>query len=334
MFRRIAVFVQKDLIKALRDNIIVYVLLSPLLLAVVTALFIPSLQGMTLTFALDAGAEAKVIEGFRAYGKVELYPGRRAVVERVERPDEVAGVVREGDQYAVVVEGNEAGDVGRLTGAVLDRILTERPLAASERVSLGKTSPLVKETAASLLVLSTVLIAGVMIGFAIIDEKETGVMRALAVSPLRMFEFVFSHAVIALLVAEILGVISSVIVFGAGVDYAGLIAGVLFSVGLSLLFGFLVGGLADNQLAGIAVLKVAMLVFTAIPLGSLFVPAASQWPFYPFPNYWALQVFQNVFAGTGTLGYWPSCLATFALSAAALLALAPVLAKRLNLRPR
>lgn len=334
MFRRIAVFVQKDLIKAPRDNIIVYVLLSPLLLAVVTALFTPSVQGMTLTFALDAAAEAKVIEGFKAYGKVELYPGRRAVVERMERPDDVAGVVREGDRYAVVVEGNEAADVGRTTGAVLGRILAGQPLAAIERVSLGKASPLVKETAASLLVLGTVLIAGVTIGFAIIDEKETGVIRALAVSPLRMFEFVFSHAVIALLVAGILGVISSVIVLGAGVDYAGLIAGVLFSVGLSLLFGFLVGGLAENQLAGIAVLKVTMLVFTAIPLGSLFAPAELQWPFYPFPNYWALQIFQNVFTKTGTLGYWPSCLATFALSAAALLALAPVLGKRLKLRPR
>jgi len=80
---------------------------------------------------------------------VELYPGRRAVVERVERPDDAAGVVRRGDRYVVVVEGNEAADVGRMTGAVLDRILAEKPLAAIERVSLGKASPLVKETAAS-----------------------------------------------------------------------------------------------------------------------------------------------------------------------------------------
>ncbi len=246
----------------------------------------------------------------------------------------MAGVVRRGDRYVVVVEGNEAADVGRMTGAVLDRILAEKPLAAIERVSLGKASPLVKETAASLLVLGIVLIAGVMIGFAIIDEKETGVIHALAVSPLRMFEFVLSHAVIALLVTGILGVISSVILLGTGVDYAGLIAGVLFSVVLSLLFGFVVGGLAENQLAGIAVLKVVMLVFMAVPLGSLFVPAAIQWPFYPFPNYWAFQVFQNVFTKTGALEYWPSCLATFALSAAALLSLAPVLGRRLKLRSR
>lgn len=151
MIRRIAVLVQKDLTKALRDNIIIYALVSPVLLAVVTALFIPSLQGMTMTFALDAAAEAKVIEGFKAYGKVELYPGRRAGVERVERPDDVAGVVREGDRYAVVVEDNEPADVGRMTGAVLDRILAGQPLAAIERVSLGKASPLVKETAAAAL---------------------------------------------------------------------------------------------------------------------------------------------------------------------------------------
>jgi len=311
---------------------VIYVLLSPILMAAGLALCLPSVQTASLTFALDAAADPRVIEGFKEYGKVELCETRQDLVDRVEKLDDVAGVVRKGDRYAVVVEGNEASDVGAATRAVLDRILAAGTLAEIERVSLGRTSPMLREMAASLVVFGAILIAGVLIGFAIVDERETGVIRALAVSPATMLEFISSQFVAAGAVSVVVAVASSLILMGAGADYIKIVAGVSCAMVLSIVFGFLVGGLADDQIAGIAVLKVVMLPFIGIPIASLCVGARYQWVFYPFPNYWGFQIFRDIFTGESVLEFWGSCVVTLLFGGAVIAGLAPTLRRRLRLR--
>lgn len=353
MLGRIANLVRKDIAKSLRDNIVLYVLLSPMLLAAGLALYLPSVETMSLTFALDAAAEPRVIEAFKGYGKVEVYETRRDLAGRVERLDDVAGVVRrdeegaqgeEGEKgekgekggpytaYVVLVEGNEASDVGAATAAVLDRVVAARQLAEVERVSLGRTSPMLREMAAGLSVFGAILIAGVLIGFAIVDERETGAIRALAVSPATMFEFAASQVATAAAVSVVVAVATSLMLVGTAADYVRIVVGVLCAMVLSIVFGFLVGGLADDQIAGIAVLKVVMLPFIGIPIASLFVGARHQWVFYPFPNYWGFEIFRDIFAGESTLGFWGSCAATVLFGGAIVAGLAPALLRRLRLR--
>lgn len=130
----------------------------------------------------------------------------------------------------------------------------------------------------------------------------------------------------------VIAVASNLILMGTGADYVRVVVGVLSVTGLGVVFGFLVGGLADNQISGIAVLKVLILVFTGIPLASLFVPEAYQWVFYPFPNYWGFQILRNVFTGEGALGFWGSCLVTLLFNAAVMVVLTPALRRRLKFR--
>jgi len=332
MVRRIGSLIRKDMAVGLRDNIMLYLLVTPLLMALVMRLFLPTVQAAKPTFAVDRQMETGTLEALHSYGRVELYDGYDAVRARVERLDDVIGIVPEGGTYKIIAEGNEAGELAAMTETVLARIVEAEPLAAFDRVNLARAGTNMRGITASLLLLSTVLLAGIFTGFAMIDERENKTVSALAVSPLRLSEFVAARVLLVLGFGLIIGILSSLTFIGRQADYAKLAVGILCSGGLGLIIGFVIGGLAQDQISGIAIVKVFMIFMTGIPIASLFVPAAYRLVFYPFPNYWSFLVFQNIFTGSQAVGFWTSCLYTAAVSAVFLVLLLPVLRRRWNLR--
>ena len=334
MLRRIVNFIRQDFINIIRDNIGLYMVAAPLIMAIGFSFFIPSVQSAQLTFALDQAMPVEVVETFQLHGRVELFESKTSLQERVERSDDVIGVyLNTAGEYALMAEGNETGDPVRVTAAVLDRALRQEPSAAFTWVSLERDPSLMRETTASMLVLGAILIAGILITFNIIDEKESKALSALAVSPLHMYEYVGARAVLVLLTALVLSVASAIIILGPGLDYGLLLVGIIVSTGLGIILGLTVGGLTDTQISAIAAIKIVMIAMTGIPLASLAVPSAWRWLLYPFPNYWVFQVFQNVFTGSVYgLGFWRSCLYTLLTSLALLLVVVPVIGRRLRLR--
>lgn len=332
MARRIGSLVRKDMATALRDNIMLYMLVAPLLMAFVMRLFLPTVQAAKPTFAVDRQVGTAVTEELRAYGAVELYDGAAAVRERVERLDDVTGIVPGDGSYTIIAEGNEAGDLAIMTRAILARIGEDAPLAEFDRINLNRSGSNLRGVTASLLLLSTVLLAGILTGFAMIDEKESKTVNALAVSPLRLSEFIAARVSVVVGVGLVVGLLSSLVLVGLQADYAKVAVGILCSSGLGVVLGISIGGLAQDQITGIAIVKIVMLAMTGIPIASLFVPAAYQMIFYPFPNYWSFQVFQNIYTGPQAVGYRVSCLAAAAVSVIFLILLLPGFRRRWKLR--
>jgi len=333
MIKRVVNFVLKDYTNAMRNNIVIYGALFPILLAVVLTFFLPGMQGMKLTLALDSSSEPEVIEGWRKYARVELFDSREEIENRVEKPDDVAGIVRQGNEYVILLEGNEAGDSREIASILQDAVLSGGLEARYTHESLEKTNSGLREISASLILLTSVLIAGFVIGFNIVDEKETKAIKALGVSPLKMYEFITSHTVVCIISSIILAVISSLIFAGTSVSYPDILLSIICSTGIGLLLGFLIGGFADNLISAIAVVKVLMLFFVTVPIASLFVPRGLQWVFYLFPHYWAFTAYRNIFGASGlTAGLALSNIMALVTSVVILAALIPTLKKRLNLR--
>ncbi len=332
MLKRILNFIKADIVNATRDNIILYMLIAPVLLALLSRLFLPTLQNVNLTFAVDRHAGQEVINQLKAYGNIELYDTDLQVRERVERPDDVGGIIGNGEKYTILMEGNEGKDFDAIYTSIMDRILRDSPLAQFEHISLGVPESPIRGLFTSFLLLSAVMIAGLIVGFNLIDEKETRAIQALAVSPIKIFEYIIARGVLVLLMALILSLLTSLIMVGFAADYAKLVVGVLFSAALAVALGLLLGGLADNQISGIAILKVLFLVYTLIPMGSLFVHEALQWVFYPFPNYWMFVMFKNIYLGTQHIGFWAASIFTLITSIIYILLMVPVLRRTLKLR--
>lgn len=332
MIKRITTLFQQDFTVAIRDNIILYMMIAPMLLALLARLFLPSLDDIQVTFAVDRGVGTAVIESLQAFGQVELFDTAAAVVTRVEQMDDVAGVVAAGSTVEIVLEGNEP-EGADLAGAVLRQVLSGEAAAAVSHVMLAENESRLTEYGAMVLNMLGVLLGALVGAFVMVDEKESQSIKALAVSPLRLRDYTTARALFALAISLVNVLAASAILLGTAVPYAQLILGFLFASGIAVVIGYSVGGFADNQLGALAIVKILMFVYLSIPVITIWIP--QQWHvfFYPLPNYWMWKIFENIYIGQlGPVGFWGACAITLAESAVVVAVLIPFMKRRLALR--
>lgn len=297
MIKRIKNIIQKDIVSARRDNIILYTLLAPIIISIIMTLVVPTVETATVSFAVESSLDNAAASQIGNYGEVETFANRKQIINRVEAYDDAIGVVETGNGLEIILEGNEAGEVAEIAYSILNHITREGPETDFSYSYLEQTPSLIKEYTAIMVILMIIMVSGVMAGFNIIDEKESGAIRALAVTPLRLYQYMISRAVIVLLLSLILSLICTAILLGTSFSYIKLIIGTIFSSSLGVLLGTAIGAAADNQIKGIALFKAIAFPFTLIPVASIFIPEKFHPLLYPFPNYWAYRVYKNIFIG-------------------------------------
>lgn len=334
-FKQIITLFRQDLTNSLRDNLVLYMFVAPILLALGARFFLPSLEETKITFAVERAVGQEVIAQLEELGDVSLFDSRREVIERVERSDDVPGIVLQADaqdRFTVYLEGNEP-EGEELATMVMSSVLQEGQVATFVQEELRASRSLLGEYGAVVLVMLAVMIGALVMGFLMVDDKETNAIQALAVSPLTMTHYLLARALFAMTFSTIIALISTAILAGTSVNYALLLLGFLIASSVGLIIGYVVGGFADNQLEAIGLIKIVMFAYLTIPVLSLFVPQGWQWAFYLLPNYWMFKIFEILFVGQGgPLGFWVACGLTLLLSALYLGAMAPLLRRRTQLR--
>lgn len=332
MIKRVTTLFQQDFTVAMRDNIILYMMIAPMLLATLARLFLPSLDNIQVTFAVDRSVGAAIIESLQAFGEVELFDSRDEVVARVERMDDVAGIAASGADIEVVLEGNEP-EGAELAGVVLRQVLAKEPASPITHTALGGDQSRITEYGAVIAAMMGLLLGALVGALVMVDEKETQSIKALAVSPLRLRDYTVARALFALAISLVNVVVASAILLGTAVSYPQLILGFLFASGIAIVIGYSVGGFADNQLGAIAIVKVLLFVYMSIPVITIWIPQRWHIFFYPLPNYWMWKIFENIHIGQiGPVGFWGACALTLAESALVIAILIPFMKKRLALR--
>ncbi|AKL95759.1 hypothetical protein CACET_c23130 [Clostridium aceticum] len=91
--KKIISIIKKDFILSLRDNIVVYIMVAPLLLALALRMFLPSVEEIKLNFVIEENAAAFYLETLQQYGDVEVLPHAEAVKERVGQTDAIPGII-------------------------------------------------------------------------------------------------------------------------------------------------------------------------------------------------------------------------------------------------
>ena len=330
--KKIFNFMLRDLVSAKRDYVILYMLLAPLLIAFIMGLVIPSFESSPVTFAVDNNLDSGFKERLGDYGKILSYENRRDLIARVGRNDNVIGLTMENNNYLVILEGNEGKEVEEAAFVVIDNTNRDADIATYKITNLGDTRSLIKEYSMILIILMIILMAGMVTGFNIIDEKESGAIRAIATTPLRLWEFLAARGLLVLIFSIVISLLSTLILIGTGVDYLKVTLGAIFCSGIGILLGVLIGGVSDNQIKGIAIMKILIFPYTFIPVASIFVPERWQAFLYIFPNYWMFRILRNVFVDMNNPDFWFSGIITLAITAVLTVLFILTFRKRLKLK--
>ena len=309
MIRRLVTLLRQDLTNSLRDSVLVYVAVAPVILAVVVRLFLPSFEQSALTVTALQDTDPEIVRELEAYFLVEVVRDREGLEGRVSRPDDVAGVLvgqgpPEQDALTLVLEGNERAETREAYQAVMEAVLERLEGGGGETsvrfqaVSLGGGRSYLRESAAVLLIMTAALLGGMVVGFNMVDDRHTRAVQALAVSPLPLRDYLVSRAVYSLLQGLLLGLATSMILLGLRIPYARLVLALLASAPVAVIVGFVTALMADNQIAAIGSVKIVMPAYLLVPFASIFVPLRWQWVFFPFPNYWMFLSFRSLFVDT------------------------------------
>jgi ABC-2 type transport system permease protein len=289
MFDRLLTMIRKDIRTGSRDQIVLYMLLSPLLIGLGLALVLPLIEQAVPGFAVDPSLSEARIEALSEFGKVERLETREQVEDRVLERDDVVGVIGDSAGYEVLIEGDEAEPLRRLPAAILDHGVT--PQAVAEGPSE------LRKISTALMVYAIVVISGLMMGFAILEEKQTETHRVYAVSPLRFLEYLTGKLLLAMVLSLLLVCPPVAMVIGLHVDWIGIALVTLAALPFGLSLGLIIGLKAKDQLGAIAVMKALLPIWVSLPILGFVLPEPWMWTQWPFSNHWCVQGLYRAFEG-------------------------------------
>ena len=279
----------------LRDKISLYIIIVPAILSFIMLAVMANSGQSPLSLAVTNDVSPQIVRRLETIARLEFFTDNEKLQARVSGPDSVAGIYMDKGNPVILFEGNEAEDFRENLMFLIERSLsTEMPVFESKIIESSSNFILTILTT-SLLMLAMIL-AGSVSGFAMVNEREGDMIRAISISPIHLREYLGSRTAAAVIIALVSVIICSVIMGKYNVLIP-LIGITLASSGLIGLVFILLGTFAKNQISAVAALKILMPLFLFVPLSSSFVSDSLQFLYYPLPMYWHYRSIQEAIMG-------------------------------------
>ena len=280
-----------------RNGISIFMVAAPAILAFVFILVFGAVNHTTLKLAVDptiGGAEeAKLAR----VAQVERFDDRDAMLSRVRETDTAAGVTKQDGTYRLLVEGNEdksfiesAGLIAGLALGAEDKMMPYQIETVEARGGMAYTVSMIA------LLLMALFIGGATVGLSIVEERESGVIRAVAVSPIRLGGYIATKLAPALLLG-VVGMSAAALIIGKAQLLPQYLLLAAASVLVSGMLTFAIGAFAGNQVAAIGVLKLLVPLGMIVPISAMFVPQKWQFLYYALPMYWQYRALDAILNG-------------------------------------
>ncbi|MBO8166874.1 MAG: ABC transporter permease [Kosmotoga sp.] len=304
--KRLLKIFERDLKNSIRDSMLLYILIAPILLALLLRAFIPAVKDLSIEFGAVKPIDQTLVKRIEMFAPITLFDNTEKLMERIEEYDDFLGIRVKDEEISLIAQGNESEEYLSLASDILSYSLN--PSGSSftfGETGLGRKLPPVSLYGFVLVILGSFLFGGMIIGFNIIEEKEGETLKALRITPMSNFEFIAGRSLIgffapifhAFVVVWILGISD----FNPLMLLALTISGSL----IGIVFGFWVGVISTNQMNGIANMKISFFVLVLPVFLAITLPEKSHIFLYWAPTYWTFISVKNLLLQLQT---WPSLL--------------------------
>jgi ABC-2 type transport system permease protein len=289
MFRKMLIIFGRDIKVSIRDFMSLIMMVIPIILAIAVNFFAPGIEDTTVNLACIEGENPEMVSYLEEYAKIRVYKDYKALEERVMKRDNFVGIVGEGSNAYILVQGNEPSEVVEFTQLLKTFFEYDRQVADSTATikEFGVKTPPVKMLWANMGILLVTVLAGMLISLNIVDEKMDNTVSAVNVTPVSRMVWIFGKSLIGILLA-LVGCVAMVLIMGVAgnVNFVQLLIFVLVSSLISIMIGFLEGLNSDDVMTAMASTKMIMFPLAASVAGYEFLAAKWQWVLYWSPFYW------------------------------------------------
>ena len=289
MLKKIFAIFGRDLKVSLRDFMSLMFIVIPILLAIAVNLFAPGIQDTTVNLALLEGKNQAMVSYLEKYAHVRQYKDYKTLEARVMQRDNFIGIVGEGSDSYILVQGNEPEEMVAYTKMLKTFYEYNRQPGDSTATikEFGVKTPPVKMLWANMGILLMTVLAGMLISLNIVDEKMDNTISAINVTPVSRMAWIFGKSLLGILLA-LIGCTAMVLITGVAgnVNFIQLLLFVSVSSLISIMIGFLEGLNSDDVMTALASTKMVMLPLAASVAGYEFLAAKWQWVLYWSPFYW------------------------------------------------
>ncbi len=302
MLKRILNIFKRDIKVNTREAMPFFLIAAPLLFAIGINLITPGINDTTVNIVMISGEDEAQAEYFDDFAHVELVDNTEAVKDRVNGRDSVVGIIKEGGEFIILAQGNEAQSVLDYTKMIKTFYESGVKLedARSEIVDFGKTTPPLKKMMVNVLLLMNMMLVGMLISVNVVEEKMDNTVSAINVSPVSRSAFILGKGLTGMAVVLVMSIASLLITgfYGINLGQAALV--IFASAILSLMVGIIQGINSNDVMEAAGSVKLMFLPITGSVIGYELVDPAWQGFFYWSPFYWAYRANDQILSKSGT----------------------------------
>lgn len=288
MLKKINAIFMRDLRVSLRDFIAIYIIVFPLLFAVVINVFTPGINDSTVNLALVKDEDAAQTAYYQDFAAVEVFGSKEDLQARVMKRDNIIGIVKGQTGFYLLAQGNEPQSVlelAKMLKTFYEKGITTADTQASI-IELGRTIPPMKKVFVNGAIMFISVLGGMLIALNIVEEKVDNTISAINVSPISRIGYILGKSAIGVIV-PILGTILMLILTGFGtINYLLILVMILTSSLLSILIGFIEGLTNDDIMNAAGNMKILFLPLIGSIAAIELLSDKWQKFFYWIPFYW------------------------------------------------
>lgn len=220
---------------------------------------------------------------------------------RVKKNDDIIGYIPTDDGYKIILEGNEPEEI--ITYAKLLNVYYSHnattDTSVAEIYSFQKEDSPLKAPLTNMLIMMIIMLAGMIISLAIVEEKTDNTISAINVTPVTPTEFIIGKTMLGA-TSAMLGIIASLLILGYyNINWFLVILVAISSMFISFIIGFLQGLASNDVIEAAGGVKLVVIPMAGSIVGYMLLPSAWQWTMYWSPFYWSYKANDLILTNSG-----------------------------------
>lgn len=289
MIRKIGILFLRDLKASVRNFLTLYIIVVPVIFAVMINVFSPGINDTTVEIVLLEGENLQQSEYLGQFAKVELLDSLEAIENRVRKRDNIIAILpNQKAEYYILTQGNEPDYIVDYVRklAAFDHFDIGMVDSMAEIVDYGRDIPPLKKVMVNTALIFTSILGGMIIALNIVEEKTDNTISAIHLSPVSRMGFIAGKSLIGIFVPLVGSLLILIITGFGGINFFHAFLMVATSCIISILIGFIEGINNDDVMSAAGNMKLLFLPLFGSIAGQELLADKWQFLFYWIPFYW------------------------------------------------